>query len=76
MIFTWNGEAGSLSCTGKALPGWTVIHKEWELERNEETEEKPVSLSVFEVKWMCNLLSRETRCKQKSCVCVVVACEL
>lgn len=52
MIYTWNGEAGSLSCTGsKALPGWTVIHKEQELERNEKTEEKPVSLSVFEVKW-------------------------
>lgn len=36
---------------------------------------KPVSLSVSEVKWMCNLLSRETRRKQKSCVCVVVDCE-
>ena len=47
-----------------------------ERERREKTEEKPVSLSVSEVKWMCNLLSRETRCKQKSCVCVVVDCEL
>lgn len=39
-----------------------------ERERNEKTEQKPVSLSDSEVKWMCNLLSRETHCKQKSCV--------
>lgn len=78
MICTWNGEAGSLSCTGKARrPGWTVIHKERAHERKEKTEEKPpVSLSVSEVKWMCNLLSRDTRRKQKSCVSVVVDCEL
>lgn len=66
MIYTWNGEAGSLSCAGKALPKWTVIHKEQERERNEKTEEKSVSLSVSEVKWMCNLLSRETRCNSKA----------
>lgn len=65
-----------MSCTGKAHPGRTVIHKERKQERKEKTEEKPVSLSVSEVKWMCNLLSRDARCKQKSCVCVVVDCEL
>lgn len=69
-IYIWNGEAGSLICTGKAFPRWTVIHKEQE--RNEKTEEKPVSLSDSEVKWMFNLLSRETHCKQRSCVCIVV----
>lgn len=53
-----------------------MIHKEQE--RKGKSEEKPVSLSVclFLMKWMCNLLSREIMCKQKSCVCVVVDCKL
>lgn len=75
--FVWSihemGRLAAWVCTGKALLGWTVIHKAWE--RKEKTEEKPVSLSASEVKWMCNLLSRDTHCKQKSCVHVVVDCE-
>lgn len=49
-----------------------MIHKEHEGERNEKTEDKPVSLSDSEMKWKCNLLSRERHCKQKSFVCIMV----
>lgn len=36
------------------------------------SQEKPVSRSDSEVKYLCNLLRRETRCKQRRRVCIVI----
>lgn len=59
-----------MSCTGEALPR-VNCDSQRESERGKKRlkkkkKNKPVSLSLSEVKWMCNLLSRETRCKAKA----------
>lgn len=65
-----------LSCTGKALSRANCDPRRAREEKEKTEEKKPVSLSVSEVKWMCNLLSRETRCvSRRAYVCVVVDCE-